>query len=124
MPNCWNSVSEHCQGTKGSADISRAEIAVTGGDAWRYRGPSANPYQQEHDDLFASIRKGEPLNEGEYGAYSSLTSILGRMATYSGQVVSWDQALNSQLSLAPKSYAFDAPPPEPHVAVPGQTVPY
>jgi predicted dehydrogenase len=124
IPNCWNSVSEHCQGTKGSADISRAEIAVTGQDAWRYRGPNANPYQQEHDDLFASIRAGNPYNEGEYGAYSSMTAILGRMATYSGKVVSWDQALNSQLSLAPKSYAFDAPPPEPHVAVPGVTVPY
>jgi hypothetical protein len=123
IPNCWNSVSEHCQGTKGSADISGAKIAVTGQEAaWRYRGDSSNPYQQEHDDLFASIRSGNPLNEGEYGAYSSMTAILGRLATYSGKMITWDQAVGSQLSLAPKSYAFDAPPPEPHVAVPGQTV--
>ena len=121
IPNCWNSVSEHCQGTKGKADISGATIVVEGQEPWKYRGPNSNPYQQEHDDLFASIRSGNPLNEGEHGALSSMTSILGRMATYSGKMISWNQAIGSELSLAPKSYAFDAAPPTPSVAVPGVT---
>jgi len=122
MPQCWGSVSEHVQGTKGSADISGASIQVNGESAWKYRGENNNPYQTEHDDLIASIRSGNPLNEGENGARSSLTAILGRMATYSGRMIGWDEALNSQLSLAPKQYAFDASPPTPAVAVPGISV--
>jgi len=119
IPNCWNSVSEHVQGTGGDADISGAVIRTTGQDAWRFRGRSKNPYQQEHDDLFASIRSGEPLNEGQYGALSSMTAILGRLATYSGRVVNFDDALNSDISLAPKEYSWNATPPVPSVAVPG-----
>src|SRR5688500_6778836 len=72
MPNCWDSVSEHAQGTKGTADISAATIHVAGEQPWKYRGQTNNPYQTEHDDLFASIRSGSPLNEGEYGALSSM----------------------------------------------------
>jgi predicted dehydrogenase len=121
MPNCWNSVSEHCQGTKGHADISSARIIVNGEQPWTYRGPTSNPYQQEHDDLFAAIRAGSPLNEGEYGALSSMTSIFGRMATYSGKMLKWEDALNSNISLMPKDFSFDATPPTPSVAVPGVT---
>jgi hypothetical protein len=123
--NCWNSVTEHAHGSKGTADISGGRIRVAGESEWRYRAPRgerpANPYQVEHDDLFASIRSGSPYNEAEYGAKSTLTSIMGRMATYSGKTVTWDAALNSQLNLGPEVYAFDAKAPEPHVAVPGQT---
>jgi predicted dehydrogenase len=121
IPNCWNSVSEHCQGTKGHADISGATIIVSGQEPWKYRGPNSNPYQQEHDDLFASIRAGSPLNEGEIGALSSMTAILGRMATYSGKMIRWDDAIASNVNLAPKDYSFDATPPTPSVAVPGVT---
>ena len=91
------------------------------GDKWRYRGENPNPYQVEHDDLIASIRSGNPLNEGENGAFSSMTAILGRLCTYSGKMITWDEAINSQKSLAPERYAFDAAPPTPHIAVPGQT---
>ena len=65
----------------------------------------------EHDDLFAAIRTGGDYNEADYGAHSSLTSIMGRMATYSGQIIEWDDALNSDLSLRPAKYTFDADPP-------------
>ncbi|MEX0936974.1 MAG: Gfo/Idh/MocA family oxidoreductase [Pirellulales bacterium] len=109
IPGCWNSVSEHAHGTKGTANISGGRIE--GEDSWRFRGQSPNPYQVEHDDLFASIRNGTPLNEAEYGATSTMTSILGRMATYSGQEISWDDAINSEISLAPEKYAFDATAP-------------
>jgi myo-inositol 2-dehydrogenase / D-chiro-inositol 1-dehydrogenase len=110
IPNCWNSVSEYAQGTKGTATISDALIAPAGGDGWRYRGPKPDPYQVEHDDLFASIRAGNPINEAEAGAKSSLTAILGRMCTYSGKVVTWDQAMQSPYNLAPEAFSFEATP--------------
>jgi hypothetical protein len=121
IPHCWDSVSEHVQGTSGTSDISAAAISIKGGETWKYRGDKNNPYQTEHDDLIASIRSGTPNNEGEYGALSSMTAILGRMCTYSGKMLKWNDALNSQIALAPKDYAWNAAPPVPAVAVPGQT---
>lgn len=122
IPNCWSSVSEHVHGSKGTANISGAKIEGADSSSWRYRGKSPNPYQQEHDELFASIRSGQPLNEGEYGAYSTMTAIMGRMATYCGKELTWEQVLNSEIDLAPNSYAWDAAPPAPSIAVPGVTV--
>ncbi len=110
IPGCWNSVSEHVRGTHGEADISGNRIEGKDGK-WKYKGETPDPYQQEHDDLFASIREGKPLNEGLMGAYSTMTSIMGRMATYSGKEVTWEKALNSQLSLMPKDFDFKANPP-------------
>ncbi|MBU6400453.1 MAG: Gfo/Idh/MocA family oxidoreductase [Verrucomicrobia bacterium] len=106
---CWSSVSEHVVGTKGRCDVSGHRIE--GENAWRFRGGGKNPYQQEHDDLFAAIRNNQPYNEAEYGAHSTLTAIMGRMATYSGKVIEWDRALNSEVNQAPKVYAFDAEAP-------------
>ena len=110
IPNTWSPVSEYCQGSKGDCDISGAKIDVKGSDSWRYRGKGGNPYQIEHDDLFASIRAGKPLNEGEYGAKSSLTAVMGRMATYTGKIITWEEALNSQVNLMPDSFTWDAKP--------------
>ena len=104
---CWNSVSEHAHGSKGNARIDR--YAITGDNAWRFRGQGKNPYQQEHDDLFHAIRNNEEYNEAEYGAKSSMTSILGRMATYSGKEVEWDKAIASEISIMPESFEWDAP---------------
>ncbi len=78
---------------------------------WRYEGEAADPYQVEHDDLFAAIRNDKPHNEAENGAKSTMTAILGRMATYSGHEITWDEALSSELALLPKAYAWDASPP-------------
>ena len=63
------------------------------------------------DDFFAALRAGKPYNEADRGAESTLTAIMGRMATYSGQVIRWDMALNSKLDLAPKTLAWDADTP-------------
>ena len=95
---CWGNVSEAVHGTKGS-----------GGVTGRARGN--NPYDQEHIDLVAAIRKNESYNEGWYGATSSFTAVLGRMATYSGQVLKWDDAVAKGPSVMPENYAFDADPP-------------
>jgi predicted dehydrogenase len=121
IPNCWDSVTEHAIGTNGTADISASRIRIKGWEEWRYRGDKRNAYQVEHDDLFASIRACTPLNEAENGARSSMTAILGRMATYSGKMITWDKALASEINLAPKEYAWNASPPVPVVATPGVT---
>ena len=103
QPRCWNQVSEFIHGTKGWCDISAAKIydldnnLVWESDASEVNGKG---WQQEHIDLFAELRKGNIPNEGEYGAKSTMTSIMGRMATYSGKVVNWDQCLNSEEALA------------------------
>src|SRR5687767_7416234 len=123
---CWSNVSEHAVGTKGTCDVSGH--IIRGENAWRWRGESKNPYQQEHDDLFDAIRNDKPFNEAEYGAKSTMTAILGRMATYSGKVLEWGAALNSQVEVMQKQFAWDAETPVkpgedgiyPH-AIPGKT---
>jgi len=111
QPSCWSSVSEHAHGSSGYAEVNGGRIQGTGGWKWRYDGERPDPYQVEHDVLFAAIRADEPHNEAENGALSTMTSIFGRMATYSGQKLDWQSALDSEISLAPASYAFDADPP-------------
>ena len=78
-------------------------------------------YQTEHDEFFASIRNGQPLNNGEYMARSTLIAIMGRMAAYTGQTITWEMALNSQEDLTPPDYDWDMELPVSPIAVPGQT---
>ena len=125
--NTWSNVSEHVVGTKGSCDVSGHKI--NGENAWRFKSEGAkDPYQQEHDDLFDAIRNDKPYSEAEYGAKSSMTAIFGRMATYSGKIIEWEDAINSKIDLFPKVLAWDAEPPVLpdesgmyHTAVPGKT---
>jgi hypothetical protein len=77
-------------------------------------------YQHEHNELWASIRAGRPINDCVRGAQSNLMAIMGRMAAYTGQVVTWEQALNSSERLGPTTYAW-GDVPAPPVAIPGQT---
>ena len=127
---CWSDVSEHVVGSKGSADLSDGRWAIKGPNAWRFQGKQERErYQQEHDDLFEAIRSNKPYNEVENGAHSTMTAILGRMATYSGKIVEWDEAINSEISVMPKHFAWDAEPPtKPRPdgwydhAVPGKTI--
>ena len=113
IDNCWTNVSEHAHGTKGTAIVAD-HIEVIGGPKWTFpkgKDKNPNPYQVEHDDLFAAIRRNEPYNEAVDGAESTMMAILGRMCTYSGQVLTWDEAINSQVSVMPKEYSFQATPP-------------
>lgn len=101
IPGCWNAVAEFAHGTQGYADISGAKIFSRQGElVWRFDGKGGNGHQEEHDHLFAALRRGEKPNEADFGAYSTLTAIMGRLATHSGQVVKWDEALNSKPALA------------------------
>ena len=124
-------VTEAFQGTSGSAPLPGLLLTSSGHTIWSHDDKNdPNPYQVEHDELFAAIAAGDcKFADAENGAYSTMTAILGRMATYSGQVIEWNDALNSNLSLMPKKYAWDAAPPVlPDeygyypVAVPGKTV--
>jgi predicted dehydrogenase len=118
IEGCANQVSEHLIGTKGKADMDTNRWTIAGDTKWKYEGDKNNPYQTEHDDLFASIRAGKPLNEGVLVAESTLTAIMGRMATYTGRVVTWEQALNSEAVLGPQKYDWGKLDVDP-VPVPG-----
>src|SRR5712692_2314864 len=97
-------------GTKGTCDVGGH--IIRGENAWRFGKRGAkDPYQQEHDDLFAAIRNDTPYSEAENGAKSTMTSILGGMATYSGKIIEWEKAIDSQLDYFPKTLAWDAEPP-------------
>jgi predicted dehydrogenase len=100
IPGCWNSVSEFAHGTNGWADISGGKIYNKKNEVVWKSPAGENGWAQEHVDLFAQIRKGEIPNEGDYGATSTMTSIMGRMATYTGKLLKWDQCLNSKVGLA------------------------
>ncbi len=93
-------------GTKGTAEIMKHQI--TGENPWKSKiDPQQDDmYQNEHDELFASIRKGEPINNGDYMTKSTLLAIMGRMATYTGQVITWEMAMNSKEDLTPPKYEF------------------
>jgi predicted dehydrogenase len=113
MPGCMNRVSEAFQGTLGSAPAPGEIVDQWGHTVYKHRGKDdPNPYQVEHDEFFAAIAAGEyRFADAENGAIATMTAIMGRMATYSGNVVEWDQALASEVSLMPDRYAFDADPP-------------
>jgi predicted dehydrogenase len=119
IDGCANDVSEHVYGTDGEAHMDGGRWSITGKNAWTHQGPNNDPYQTEHDDLFAAIRAGKPFNEGRMVAESTLTAIMGRMASYSGQVVTWDEAMKSDEKWGPDSYAFGPLPVDP-VPMPGQ----
>ena len=122
QPRCRNDMSSHVLGEKGTAEVSERRLQITAGAAWTYDSKRKDDfYQTEHDELFAGVRNGKPINNGEYMAKSTLLAIMGRIATYTGQQITWDQALNSQEDLSPKRYAWDAEPPESPIAMPGVT---
>lgn len=127
----WAKVDELVVGTKGKIMFDAGHITdYKGNTLFKHNGSKdPNPYQVEHDELFEAIAKGQyKFADAENGAKSTMTSILGRMATYSGQVITWDKAINSGLDLAPKTFAWDADMPlKPDtnglypVAIPGKT---
>ncbi len=116
QPGTLSRVDEVFQGTKGTSFTSSGNKGIlkdyNGGTIYSHRGAEdPNPYQVEHDELFAAINAGNVINNAEYGAKSTLTAIMGRMATYSGQIITWEQALNSENQLVPEELSWDSEPP-------------
>jgi predicted dehydrogenase len=129
QPGCMRKVNENFQGTQGSINTGNGQLTdLEGNETYKYKAglktnsskPSnssadplnePNPYQVEHDELFASIRNGGLIADAENGAKSTLTAIMGRMATYSGKVITWDQVMNSNLQIMPESMDWNSNPP-------------
>ena len=119
---CYNENADYIQGTKGTAIIGRGpNPRIEGETTWSYEGQKYDMYQREHDVLFASIRKGTVINNGERLATSTMLAIMGRMAAYTGQQITWDQALNSQERLIPEKMDWNMKWEVPPTARPGIT---
>jgi len=141
MNNCFDFFGDIIQGAKGSAILGEGQPKprlfkgynqTSENLIWSYKGPECDHYQREHDLLFDAIRNDKPYNETERCAKSCLAAILGRMACESGKQITWEQAMASDLELAPglDAYTWDSPPPKSAtpdangkypVAMPGQT---
>ncbi|MEQ8846674.1 Gfo/Idh/MocA family oxidoreductase [Botrimarina sp.] len=116
---CSTRVDETVRGTKGTAEILAHRIQGPSGE-WRYDGPKPSMYDNEHVEFFASIRAGEPINNGHYMVNSTRIAHMGRMSAYSGKTLSWEEAISDSQRLGPSEYRWgDAP--EPTVAIPGVT---
>ncbi len=129
---CARSVSEHFLGSKGTADFGDAGRFLINGKppGGKRSREKFDAYQLEHDAFFENIRTGKLRIDAEYAAYSSLMAVMGRMATYTGQVITWEQALNSKANLVPDNITWNTEPPvKPDedgwypVAIPGTTLP-
>ena len=131
---CMNRVEEVFQGSRGNVHVHSGNYGLItsrwGREIYNHQGENdINPYQQEHNELFAAIKAGEyKYNDVETGAHSTMTAILGRMATYSGQVITWDEAMSTDHKLVPELHSFnDTAPVLPDengnypVPVPGET---
>ncbi len=134
ISGCRKHVAEAAHGTRGSVELNNrtATIHLADGSQQKFgreRGRRPySPYQVEFDVLFDAIRNDKPHNEVEYGAHSTMTAILGRLATYSGKVVKWDDAFQSNLRLTFDATTWDEKPreqPDSHgayrIPVPGVT---
>lgn len=123
MGQCHNDVDDFVLGTKGRANVlgtrRRPRISNADGD-WRYEGERPSMYDVEHRELFAALRSGDTINNGEYMSNSTLLAIMGREACYTGQSIEWDELMNSELDLTPAKYEW-GDVIQPAVAIPGAT---
>lgn len=121
---CFNDNSDHFMGSKASAYIKAfGPMHITGPNEWmlRSRRGLEDMYQVEHNEMYRSIRQGEPINDGEWMAQSTLLALMGRMAAYTGKMITYEEALNSEEKLMPDELSWDMELETPRVAMPGQT---
>ena len=122
MEGCYTDVNDYIIGTKGRARILKhSDIQDHKGEViWKYepKEKKKSMYDVEHEHLFRSIREGKPINNGKYMSYSTMMAIMGREASYTGQVIEWDKLLKSEESLGPKELEWGDFTPK-KVAKPG-----
>jgi predicted dehydrogenase len=121
--NCSSFVGEVVSGTKGKAYLP-SDCRIEGENPWEFgkgNEKKVDMYDLEHVALFNAIREGKPINNGQYMANSTMIAIMGRMCTYSGQALSWDECLKNEQQLGPAEYAWNDNVPPVKVAVPGKT---
>jgi myo-inositol 2-dehydrogenase/D-chiro-inositol 1-dehydrogenase len=122
--NTEGGVNDRIYGTKGvyTGESGRKHHTLIGDDLkWRWKGASNNGYQTEHDEMYASIRAGNPINTGDRMINTTMTAIMGRMAAYTGKKITWDMAWNSQEKLVPDNIKWDMDLPVRPVRMPGKT---
>jgi len=121
IANCYSDNSDYVLGSKGTGKGGWNPPIIRAGETWRYRGPNpgSKMYQTEHNELFAAIRKGVPINDGAWMANSTLMAIMGRMAAYTGQEITWEMAMESQEKLVPDPLVWDTKLTVPPLARPG-----
>lgn len=128
---CENNVSEFVMGSKGSSNCRNTIKDMAGKEIWRYKYPvdeegnetsnvKVSPYIQEHIDLVAAIRNGNPFNEAENTAISTMGAIMGRISAYTGRKVTWEEMMNSDIKLGPKVFEFGPVDVPKEVPVPGK----
>jgi predicted dehydrogenase len=124
VADCYSENSDYLMGSEGFAKIPGWQAPLIKAKTnWRYKesGPKVDMYQVEHNELFASIRAGKPINDGQWMAQSTLMGIMGRMAAYTGQEVSWEQAMNSTEKLVPDNLDWNMKLEIAPMAMPGST---
>jgi myo-inositol 2-dehydrogenase/D-chiro-inositol 1-dehydrogenase len=122
IEGCHNENADYIMGTKGQAIIGKGpNPRIIGDNPWTFSGQKYDMYQREHDLLFQAIRKGEVMNDGDRMCSSTLMGIMGRMAAYTGQQITWEQALNSQERLVPETLDWKGKWEVPPLAQPGKT---
>ena len=121
----WSDSGERVFGTKGTGRIvafRSQSYQGLDGSSWKYDGPKTDMYQNEHNEFFASLRAGKPLQMGDQLAHSTRVGILGRIAGYTGQLVTWDEVVSAKEDLRPsKPLDWKMELPTPPVAIPGRT---
>lgn len=121
IANCYNDNSDYVMGALGTATIGRTRLTIKNQEEWNYNGPKGDMYQQEHNELFASIRAGKVINDGGRMCQSTLMAIMGRTAAYTGQQITWEQILKSEKKYVPDNLTWDMKLPIEPMAIPGKT---
>ena len=122
ITGCYNETSDYMLGVDGTCTIGRGPVPrIEGKTNWTYTGQKYDMYQREHDMLFAAVRKNQPINDGKRMATSTMLGIMGRMAAYTGQQITWDQAMNSQDKLFPDNLDWNGKMEVRPRALPGVT---
>lgn len=122
IDGCYNETADYLLGSEGTCTIGRSPTPrIEGKTNWTWNGEKYDMYQREHDVLFASVRKHQPVNDGQRLVTSTLLAMMGRIAAYTGQEVTWEQAMNSQEKLVPDQLSWDGQIPVPGRAEPGVT---
>jgi hypothetical protein len=122
IAGCHNENNDYIHGAKGIGEIlGWSRVQIRGEENWRYQGKNNDMYQTEHDELFESIRKGNPINDGEWMTSSTMMGLMGRMAAYTGKEITWEQAMNSQEKLVPDFFEPNMELPIRPMSLPGVT---
>lgn len=122
IEGCYNENADYILGTDGRITIGRGPAPrIEGKTNWTWTGQKYDMYQREHDLLFASIRHQKPINDGKRMATSTLLAMMGRIAAYTGQEITWEMAMNSQERIFPDKLDWNGSLPVAPRAQPGIT---